>query len=102
MRIPFSLTIAAAVAAAGLAAPVHAGPRDREQDAAFRGTMEGRFIPLPVIERRIVPQMQGARYLGPEFDPGIGRYRLKFMRGPQVMWVDVDARTGHVVGKSGF
>lgn len=101
MRNLLALTLAAAVAAAGLAAPADARP-GREQDAAFRGTMEGRFIPLPVIERRIVPQMQGARYLGPEFDPGIGRYRLKFMRGPQVMWVDVDARTGQVVGKSGF
>lgn len=101
MRTFFALTLTAAVAASGVATPADARPR-REQDAAFHGTMEGRFIPLPLIERRIVPQMQGARYLGPEFDPGAGRYRLKFMRGPQVMWVDVDARTGHVVGKSGF
>ena len=101
MRNLFAVTLASAVAAAGLSAPADARPR-REQDAAFRGTMEGRFIPLPVIERRIVPQMQGARYLGPEFDAGVGRYRLKFMRGPQVMWIDVDARSGEVVGKSGF
>ncbi len=26
---------------------------------------------------------------------------LKFMRGGQVIWVDIDARTGEVVGRSG-
>ncbi|HEX8667058.1 MAG TPA: PepSY domain-containing protein [Allosphingosinicella sp.] len=84
------------------AAPVDARPRDREQDAAFRATRDGRFLPLREIEGRIVPQMRGFSYLGPELDPGSGRYRLKFMRGPQVVWVDVDARTGEVLGRSGF
>jgi uncharacterized membrane protein YkoI len=91
------------VAAFGItaAAPADARPR-REQDAAFRATQEGRFIPLRAIEARIVPAMRGFSYLGPELDAGSGRYRLKFLRGPQVVWVDVDARTGEVVGKSGF
>jgi uncharacterized membrane protein YkoI len=83
-------------------APADARPRDREQDAAFRATRDGRFLPLREIEGRIVPQMRGFSYLGPELDPGSGRYRLKFMRGPQVVWVDVDARTGEVLGRSGF
>src|SRR5687768_7636138 len=89
----------------GLAAPAlsaEARPRDREQTEAFRGTKEGRFIPLRVIESRIIPRMRGFDYLGPELDPGIGLYRLKFMRGAQVIWIDVDARTGQIVGKSGF
>ena len=79
-----------------------ARPRDREQDAAFRETQNGSFVPLRQIESRIVPQMRGFSYLGPELDPSAGRYRLKFMRGPQVVWIDVDARTGQVVGRSGF
>lgn len=58
-------------------------------------------MPLRAIEARILPRMQGADYLGPELDFGSERYRLKFMRGGQVIWIDVDARTGQVLGKSG-
>ena len=93
----------AAIAAAGLAAtPADSRPRDREQDTAFRATQNGSFISLRQIEARIVPQMRGFSYLGPEFDPNAGYYRLKFMRGPQVVWIDVDARSGQVIGRSGF
>jgi len=92
-------------ALAGLAAALPAAahpPRPRDQDIVFRGTREGRFMPLRTIESRIVPRLPGFDYLGPELDPAAGRYRLKFMRGPRVVWVDVDARTGEVIGRSGF
>jgi hypothetical protein len=96
----------ALVTAALLLSPVSAGvarpPHDREQDEAFRATREGRFVPLRAVEDRIVPQMRGFHYLGVELDARAARYRLKFMRGPQVVWIDVDARTGGVVGRSGF
>ena len=95
----FVLILAALSAA--LAVPADARPRDREQDAAFQATREGRIMPLRVIESKIIPKMEGARYLGPELDPGSGRYRLKFMREGRVIWVDVDGRTGRVVGRSG-
>src|SRR4051812_8900051 len=88
-----------------LAAAAPAGahpPRPRDQDVAFRGTRDGRFLPLRAIEGRIVPRMRGFDYLGPELDAEAGRYRLKFMRGPQVVWVDVDARTGEIIGRTGF
>jgi hypothetical protein len=90
-------------AAAMLVAPivVDARPPDREQDAALEGSREGRILPLRTIENRVIPKMRGATYLGPELDPGTGRYRLKFMRGTQVIWVDVDGRTGQIVGKTG-
>ncbi|TFI58920.1 hypothetical protein E2493_07625 [Sphingomonas parva] len=94
--------LAGLAALTAIAAPADSHPRDREQDAAFRATRDGSFIPLRNIESRIVPQMRGFDYLGPELDASAGRYRLKFMRGPQVVWIDVDARTGQVVGKSGF
>jgi len=92
------------LAALGLTAvaPADARPRDREQDEAWRATQDGRFMPLRLIEARIVPRMRGFHYLGPELNSRAGIYRLKFMRGPQVVWIDVDARSGEVVGKSGF
>jgi hypothetical protein len=92
-------------AIAGLAVAVPATahpPRPRDQDVAFRGMRDGRFLPLRAIEGRIIPRMRGFDYLGPELDAEAGRYRLKFMRGPQVVWVDVDARTGEIIGHSGF
>ena len=99
----FRAFLALAIAGTALAAaPADARPRDREQDAAFKATRDGRFISLRVIEARIVPQMRGYTYLGPELDANAGRYRLKFMRGPQMVWIDVDAHDGRVVGRSGF
>ena len=73
--------------------------RPRDQDRAFRATQEGRAMPLPQIERRVLPRMGGADYLGPELR---GRnLRMKFMENGKVIWVDVDPRTGRIVRKSG-
>ena len=88
--------------AGAAAAPADSRPRDREQDAAFSEMQKGRFLPLRAIEGRIVPQMRGFTYLGPELDPGAGLYRLKFMRGAQLVWIDVNARTGEVLRRTGF
>lgn len=94
----FRHVLSAALAAGLLASPALAD-RPRDQDRAFRATQEGRSMPLPSIERRVMPHMGGADYLGPEFN---GRtYRLKFMRGGRVIWVDVDAATGRILGRSG-
>ena len=101
IRSLLSLAVAGALLGTA-AAPADARPRDREQDEAFKATRDGRFVPLRAIESRIVPQMRGYTYLGPELDAGAGRYRLKFMRGPQMVWIDVDARSGQVLGRSGF
>ena len=77
--------------------------RDREQEAALRALKEGRIMSLRSIESMILPKMkrQGFDYLGPELDASSERYRLKFMGGGQVVWIDVDARTGQVIGHSG-
>ena len=95
------LLIAAAFGLTAVTPAADARPRDKEQDVAFRAMKQGRIMPLREIEARIVPRMQGADYLGPELDAGSSTYRLKFMRGGQVIWVDIDARTGEVVGRSG-
>ena len=75
-------------------------PREhkRDQERAFEATREGRAMPLPKIERRVMPFMGGADYLGPELNGGT--YRLKFMRGGRVIWVDVDAATGRILRRS--
>mgnify|MGYP000850427515 CR=1 FL=1 len=41
--------------------------------------------------------MNGAQYLGPEYDPVALAYRLKFIRDGRVIFVDVDARTGSII-----
>jgi hypothetical protein len=75
--------------------------RNRDQEAAAEARRAGQIRPLREIEGRVVPRMVGTRYLGPEFDPATSVYRLKFMRGGTVIWVDVDGRTGAVIGRSG-
>ena len=73
--------------------------RPRDQDRAFRNAQEGRSMPLPQIERRVIPRMGGADYLGPEMRGG--NVRMKFLDRGKVIWVDVDPRTGRIVNKSG-
>ena len=70
----------------------------REQQRAFEAKREGRSMPLPQLERRVMPFMGGADYLGPEFNGGT--YRLKFMQDGRVIWVDVDAATGRIIRRS--
>ena len=96
MRL-FRTLLAASIGAGLLAAPAQAD-RPRDHDRAFEAFREGRSMPLPMIERRVVPEMRGFQYLGPEFRGDT--YRLKFMRGPHVIWIDVDAATGRIVSKS--
>ena len=91
-------TLLGGVIAAGLTASPAWADRPRDQDRAFEATREGRSMPLPLIERKVMPFMGGAEYLGPEFRGGA--YRLKFMRDGRVIWVDVDAMTGRIIGRS--
>ncbi|GAA4013656.1 hypothetical protein GCM10022280_09970 [Sphingomonas swuensis] len=95
MRSLFTLFLAALA----VTTPAAALERPRDQDRAFEATRKGRSMPLPMIERRVLPRMGGADYLGPEFNGST--YRLKFMRGGRVIWIDVDAASGRIVGRSG-
>ena len=91
-------TLFAAAFAAGLAASPALADPPRDAERAFDATQQGRSMPLPKIERRVLPLVDGADYLGPEFN---GRtYRLKFVRNGRVFWVDVDPETGKIVGRS--
>ena len=89
------------LAAAGLAAsaiPAEAGGLQgmREQDRAYRAMQQGRVMSLPEILARI--RVRGAHYIGAEV-LGEHVYRLKYMRGAEVIWIDVDARTGRIIGR---
>ena len=76
--------------------PPNAAP-PREQERAWEATREGRSMPLPMLERRIMPLMGGADYLGPELNGDT--YRFKFMQNGRVIWVDVDGQ-GRIIRRS--
>jgi len=80
--------------------PVRASPRRFEQDAARRAMLDGDVMPFSIIKRRVEREMDGANYLGSEFDDRRGEYRLKYMRDGRVLWVDVDGRSGDIVRRS--
>ena len=72
-----------------------------DQQAAPEGRRSGNLLPLREIERRVVPTMRGAQYLGFDFDSASAIYTLKFLRDGHVIWIDVDGRSGRIVGRSG-
>ena len=71
-----------------------------EQGEARREAQAGTQLSLREIERRILPQMRGSEYLGPAYDSTARAYRLKFIKDGRVTYVDVDARTGKIIGRS--
>ena len=91
------ILLAAMIVASATGAPALADP-PRESDRAFRDAQRGRALPLPMLERKVMPQMGGADYLGPELNGDT--YRLKFMENGRVIWVDVDAQTGRIIRRS--
>ncbi|MEO8454483.1 MAG: hypothetical protein ABI454_04930 [Sphingomicrobium sp.] len=91
-----TLLLAAAVAAGLTSAAALADP-PRDANRAFQGVRQGRSMPLPELERRVLPFMGGADYLGPEINGDT--YRLKFIQNGRVIWVDVDGQ-GRVVRRS--
>ena len=95
MRVPILFAALAGLALAAPACAADAGglQRVREQDNAYRATQQGRAIPFVEIRARI--RVPGATFIGVEFDGRI--YRLKYMRGAEVIWIDVDAATGRIV-----
>lgn len=86
-----------------LAPPLAAQPGDKQHDgvAAWRALREGRILPIREIERRIIPQMKDAQYIGFDFEMPSAIYTLKFLRDGTVIWVDVDGRSGQVIGRTG-
>ena len=86
-----------AISAAALITAPAAEARRGEQSDARDDVQSGKVKSLREIEGSVVPKMRGMQYLGPEYDPGPQVYRLKFLNGDRVIFVDVDARTGGVL-----
>lgn len=90
-------------AAAALAgAPAFAEPDKLrgEQGEARREAQAGNIMRSGEIEAKILPQMRNAEYLGFAYDSTARAYRLKFIKDGRVTYVDVDARTGKIIGRS--
>jgi hypothetical protein len=92
-----TLLLAGLVAAGLTSAPALADP-PRDSERVFQKRQEGRSMPLPQLERRVMPFMGGADYLGPEINDGA--YRMKFIQNGRVIWVDVDPSTGRILRRS--
>src|SRR3954454_5763831 len=86
----------AAIACGLGSAPALADP-PRDANRAFQGVRQGRSMPLPQLERHVLPMMGGADYLGPEMNGNV--YRFKFIQNGRVVWVDVDGQ-GRVLRRS--
>ena len=92
----FGLLLATALLAApALPADARGLQSMREQDRAYRAAQQGQILSLPEIRSRI--RLPGAQFIGAEFDGRV--YRLKYMRGAEVIWIDIEARSGRVVGR---
>jgi hypothetical protein len=102
--VRYSALLTPVLAAAALAVvPVVAARQELargEQGAARREAQAGMIMRSGEIEARILPTMRGAEYLGFAYDSTARAYRLKFIRDGRVTYVDVDARTGRVIGRS--
>lgn len=103
MMMTFRLTMLTGIAAASAAlAPAAGAAQDvrGEQGEARREAQAGNIMRSGEIEARILPMMRGAEYLGFAYDSTARAYRLKFIREGRVTYVDVDARTGRIIGRS--
>lgn len=99
---PFFATLLAAVLVVGPIASTGVAAQDSrsDQSEARKEMNAGRLVSLRQIEARILPMMRDAEYIGPAFDSTAMAYRLKFIREGRVLYVDVDARTGRILGRS--
>jgi len=99
----FTMMLRAALLAPMLllsALPADAQRRGESRDV-FEAMRSGRLLPYRDIERRVVPTMSNAQYLGFDFDADSGIYTLKFLRNGNVIWVAVDGHSGQVISRSG-
>jgi uncharacterized membrane protein YkoI len=98
------ILLAALALATTAPVPLAIGPAHAEQ-ASEQGQLRkdrraGAVRSTREIEQIVLPQMGGMQYLGPEYDVAAMAYRLKFIRNGKVVFVDVDARSGRIIGRS--
>ena len=101
-KLMASILAGALLAGAPSSGPAVAQQKRGDQDSARKEMKAGNVLTLREIERRVVPQIErggNVQYLTPEFDSRALAYRLKFIDNSkgQVIWVDVDARSGRII-----
>jgi len=106
VRLPilFMLILAAPTDAHPVQPPTPARPiHQSDTFTSYRDTRQGTVRSLQSIEATVIPRMKrsGASYIGAEYNGQSLQYRLKFMNDGSVIWIDVDGRSGNVVGQAG-
>ena len=104
MMFRFSpLLLGALVCMAGAPAPAQAQhhPFSQDQNSARRDLLDGKVMPFSMIKRKVEQEMGDATYVGTAPPPREGVYRMQFLRKDgRVIWVDVDAHSGNIIGKT--
>ena len=72
-------------------------PKVRDHDAARTAAERGEIRTLGEIRDRVGARMRG-ELIGSELDMRSKRYRLRYLRDGAVVEVDVDAKTGKIIG----
>lgn len=103
MKMLVKPVLCACLGALLLAGGAGAQPSHGRQDGegARPAARRGPALSVREIERRVIPRLPGAQYLGFDYDPATEVYTLKFLRNGSVIWVDVDGRTGAIVRRTG-
>ena len=80
--------------------PVQAMAQRDEQAAARSNVKRGGAMSIRNIEAIVLPRMRGMTYVGFTYHPVENVYLLRFMDGPKVVDVEVDAKTGRILWRS--
>lgn len=90
---------------AAMPGTAEAGPRKGDQDRAYEARQKSNFMALHQIESLVVPRLQdeGATYLrgSAMLEPDRPVYRMRFQRQTRVFVIEIDARNGREIGRTG-
>ena len=98
------MTMMTALLLIGASVPLAAAAPDQrrsDQERAYDARRQGTVLSPRAIEARVLPTMRDYQYLGFELDFGTAVYTLKFLRDGMVVWVEVDGRSGQILGRTG-
>ena len=92
--------VAVGIGLTGVGATPAVAQARTDQGEARKEMRAGNILRSGEIEARVLPRMRDAEYLGFAYDSTARAYRLNFIRDGRVLFVDVDARTGRIIGRS--
>lgn len=90
-----------AISATSLPANAQSFARGEDQRAARRAMLDGEVMPFSIIKRRVEREMPEAKYVGVGPSSRDGVIRMQFLQhNGKVIWVDVDGKTGNIIGRT--